>query len=353
MKNVRLSAHADSTGSGVLLKVGLVAAVFSCSFALSNFQAVNAAPVVREETFAALEFYGSSQLSKMELEKILSLRPGASYRSVVSAIERLNRALKIRRLESNVQMVRGENHEIYLSVDVVGEDNDTPVRHLESPHQVEFRSEMPVELLGKLHTRLDLLDSEGRPPAEEYRNGLKFFSDEPCNQIVKDLMRFCPDMRDELLTLIDHDPSAVRRANAVELLNWSGDVPDTLLRLLPAVDDIDVGVRTLATRYIFNRLSILPDTFPYEEIADVYSRDLTRPSHQDRSKALIVLLALARQRPNLLRQIREQNAKRIAYLKERSQIPSIKLACGQLEKLFARQDAGLVDDKDFLPILPK
>ncbi|MBC7998014.1 MAG: hypothetical protein IAF58_08735 [Leptolyngbya sp.] len=348
MTNVHLKNHVNSTGRGVCLFI-LASVTFIC---LTLNLASNAASV-REETFAALEFYGSSQISKLELEKVLALRPGASFRSVSSAIDRLNRVLKTRRLESNVQMVRGENNEIYLAVDIVGEDNDTPVRHLESPHQVEFRSEMPVELLGKLHTRLDLLDSEGRPPSDEVRDGLKFYSDEPCNQIVKDLMRFGPDMREELLTLIDHDPSAVRRSNAVELLNWAGDVPDTLLRLLPAVDDIDVGVRTLATRYIFSRLSMLPDNFPFEEIADVYSRDLTRPSHQDRSKSLIVLLALARQRPNLLRQIREQNAKRISYLKERSQIPTIKLACAQLEKLFARQDAGLVDDKGFLPILPK
>ncbi len=126
----------------------------------------------------------------------------------------------------------------------------------------------------------------------------------------------------------------------MELLNWAGEVPDTAYKLLAAVDDVDINVRTMVTRYLFKSLPLLPDDFPYEEMVEVYSRDLSRPSHDDRSKSLYMLLALIKQHPELIRQIKVLDDKRIAQLKDRSLVPSIKLACAQFEKLFARANVG-------------
>lgn len=305
-----------------------------------------------EGSYQGLEFYGSSQMSRPELEKFLGLHNGASYRAVTAAMERLNRELKARRLEGNIQAVTGDGTDIYLSVDVLGGYDDMPSRILKEPHQVAFRSEEPVQILEKLHQRLEFLEATGRPANEEWREGIKYFSDEPCNQMVNDLIRHCGPMREELLYLIDHDPNAVRRATAVELLSWSGEVPDTAFRLLPAVDDVDVTVRTLVTRYLFKNLSLLPDDFAFQDMVEVYCRDLNRPSHEDRSKALYMLLALVKKRPELIRQVQALGEKRIKFLQERSLVPSIKLACAQFQKLFVRVNVGLTDVKpnfDFLP----
>jgi len=302
--------------------------------------------------YVGLEFYGSSQMSRPELERILALHNGASYRSVQSAVERLRRALKARRLEANIQTVTGDGSDIYLSVDIYGTEEDLPCRILQDPHQVNFRSEEPVQILAKLHTRLEFLEAQGRPADEEIRDGIKYYSDEVCNQMVRDLIKHCGPMREELLYLIDHDPNGVRRANAVELLNWSGEVPDTAAHLLAAVDDIDITVRTLVTRYLFKNLALLPDDFPYAEMVDVYSRDLLRPSHDDRSKALYLLLALTKKRPELIRQIQLLDDKRIEQLQERSLVPSIKLACGQFQRVFTRANVGLTDVKPNLDFLP-
>ncbi|MBA3859585.1 MAG: hypothetical protein C0507_21985 [Cyanobacteria bacterium PR.3.49] len=305
-----------------------------------------------EGSYQGLEFYGSSQMSRPELEKLLGLRNGASYRSIKSAMERLHRELKARRLEGNIQAVTGDGTDIYLSVDVLGGYDDMPSRILKEPHQVAYRSEEPVQILEKLHGRLELLEAQGRPANEEWRAGIKYFSDEPCNQMVNDLMRHCGPMREELLYLIDHDPNAVRRATAVELLSWSGEVPDTAYRLLAAVDDVDVTVRTLVTRYLFKNLSLLPDDFAFQDMVEVYSRDLNRPSHDDRSKALYMLLAIVKRRPELIRQVQALDEKRIKFLQERSLVPSIKLACAQFQKLFVRANVGLTDVKPNLDFLP-
>jgi len=303
-------------------------------------------------SYQGLEFYGSSQMSRPELEKLLGLRNGASYRSMTAAAERLKRELKARRLEGNIQIVTGDGTDLYLSVDVLGGYDDMASRILKDPHRVAFRSEEPVQILAKLHQRLELIEAQGRAATEEWRDGIKYFSDEPCNQMVTDLIRHCGPMREELIFLIDHDPNAVRRATAVELLSWSGGVQDTAARLLAAVDDVDVNVRTLVTRYLFNNLALLPDDFPFEDMVDVYSRDLNRPSHDDRSKALYVLMALVKRRPDLIKQVQEQAGKRIKFLKERSLVPSIKLAGAQFDRMFTRSNVGLTDVKpnyDFLP----
>lgn len=302
--------------------------------------------------YAGLEFYGSSMLSRIELERLLNLRNGASFRSVNSGIERLKRELKARKLEANIQTVTGDGTDIYVSVDILNDDGALPPRILQDPHQVEFRSEEPLQLLAKLHERLDFLDAQGRPAGEVIRDGVKFYSDEVCNGFVRELIRNCEPMRQELLYLIDHDPNAVRRQSAVELLNWAGDIPDTAARLLPAVDDIDLNVRTLVTRYLFRSLPFLPDDFPFEDMIEVYSRDLIRPSHDDRSKSLYLLLAVVKKRPELVRQVKSIDSKRILALKERSVVPSIKLACEQFEKLFARANVGLTDVKPNLDFLP-
>lgn len=302
--------------------------------------------------YAGLEFYGSSQISRDEVEKLLGLRNGASYRSVVSATERLKRALKGRKLEANIQAVTGDGTDIYLSVDILGDEEELPSRILEEPQHVNFRSEEPVQLLAKLHQRLDFLEAQGRPATEDMRDGVKYYSDEPCNQMVRELLRHCQPMREELLFLIDHDPNSLRRTCAVELLNWAGDIPGTALRLLPAVDDVDINVRTMVTRYLFKSLPFLPDDFPYAEMVEVYSRDLSRPSHDDRSKSLYMLLALVKKHPELIRQIKALDAKRMIQLKKRSLVPSIKLACGQFERLFAGANAGLTDVKPNLDFLP-
>jgi hypothetical protein len=302
--------------------------------------------------YAGLEFYGSTQISRVEVERLLGLRNGASYRSVVSATERLKRELKARKLEANIQAVTGDGTDIYLSVDILGDEQELPSRILEEPHHVNFRSEEPVQVLEKLHQRLAFLEAQGRPANEEMRDGVKYYSDEPCNQMVRELLRHCPPMREELLFLIDHDPNSLRRTCAVELLNWAGEVPDTAVRLLPAVDDVDINVRTMVTRYLFKSLPLLPDDFPFADMVEVYSRDLSRPSHDDRSKSLYMLLALIKKHPELVRQVKDLDDKRISQLKVRSLVPSIKLACGQFERLFNRANVGLTDVQPNLDFLP-
>lgn len=286
--------------------------------------------------YAGIEFYGSSQLSRSELARMLSLKPGASLASVDRAVEQLNRRLALKNVNSLVQIVQVPPDQIYVVVDVPDSTVDAaaPTRRLKDPRHVLVRSEKPFLLMDQLEKRLEKLSMEGRPWHDDLREGLRYFSDEPANQIVEQIVRQVPDMRDELLAVVASDPDPVRRRRAVELMQWAGAIPDTFLRLTPAIDDADSGVRAAVARYMFPRFEMLPDEYPFQDLVEAYTRMLARPSHQDRTKSLYCLLALAGQRSDLIPGIKVFTEERVKKLADLSVIPSVKNPAAELQIKF-------------------
>lgn len=291
--------------------------------------------------YAGVEFYGSSQITRAEIEKYLGIKPGASMESVGRAVERLNTQLESRHLSSKVQIVSAPPDKIYVVVDVSDSTTElVPTRRLKEPRHVLVRSEKPFILLDQLEARLTKLTDEGRPWSEKLEHGIKYYTDEPANAIVEQLLKQVPDMRLELLAVIASDPDPNRRRKSVQLLNWAGVVPETTYYLIPALDDADSDVRAEVARFMFSRLEMLPNNFPYQMLVEAISRQLSRNSHQDRSKALHCLLALAGQRPQLVTSIKVFNEERVKRLAEASLIPSVKGAAEQLLARFAAQPAA-------------
>lgn len=287
--------------------------------------------------FAGLEFYGSSQITRLDLEKYLGLKPGARLEPVTHAVDRLNKKLAERHIASCVEIVQGNPQEIYVVVGV--DDSSTsgppPTRHLRDPHHVQLSTDKPLLLLNDLDARLDQLSNEGRHWSEEFRSGLKYFSDEPASQIADQLVQLVPMMRSELLSVTQSDPDPARRRKAVELLNWAGSVPETAARLLPLMDDADPQVRAAVARYLFARFEMLPGEFPYGPMVQGFSRMLDRSTHQDRSKALWCLLGLCRLHPELIEGTRSLDEDKVKRLAGASIIPSVKKAAVQLDAMFS------------------
>ncbi|MBI4532457.1 MAG: hypothetical protein HY711_00810, partial [Candidatus Melainabacteria bacterium] len=172
-------------------------------------------------SFAGLEYYGSSQLTRMELEKLLGLKLGAPFLVVAKAVERLHQQLELRHIDASIQMISASAGRVFVVVDV--SDSSTavaqPTRRLKFPRHVDVTSERPFLLLDKLDTRLARLTEEGRTWSETLKEGLKYYTDEAANLIVGELVKQVPDMRAELLTVISSDPDPNRRKAAAELLN--------------------------------------------------------------------------------------------------------------------------------------
>lgn len=309
-----------------------------CLYLLSA-QATRCAEV--GDTYKGLEYFGSSQMTTMELEKILALKPGSSLAQVQRALDKLDKVLESKHMPNNLEMVAGEPGTVYIAVDILDSSSETvPTRKLKNPRHVLVRSEKPFLMLDEMTKRLDKLTEEGRQYSETYRDGSKYYSDEPANQYIAEIERFAPDMKEELLAVVESDPDATRRRKAVELLGWAGDVPYVANRLTDAFDDSDPKVRVAAIRYVFPRLSMLPEDYPFIRLIEAASRELNRPSHQDRSKALYVLLWLAKKNVLWVRDIKELDLARLKQLASDSVLPTVKVPAQQLLAIIAEWDKG-------------
>lgn len=288
--------------------------------------------------YAGVEFYGSSQITRLELEKYLGLKSGASLGSVDLAVQRLSKKLDERHLGSSVKVISAPPDKVYVAVDISDSTTaaTTPIRRLRYPGHIQVNSEKPFVLLSNIETRLEKLSDEGRTWSEVLKDGVKYYTDEPCNELVDQLLKQVPNMQEELLAVVDSDTDPNRRRQAVELLQWTPNATLVCARLIPALDDADADVRTTVARYMFSRLELLPEDFPYSTLVESFSRQLHRASHQDRTKSLFCLLALCGQHPQLIDSIKALNEERVKQLAANSVIPSIKEPADKLAHLFAQ-----------------
>lgn len=286
--------------------------------------------------YDGLEFFGSSQITRSELESILRLSHGASLKAVDRACEKLEAYFEKHRLSANVSKVVSPPYRIYVAVDLVERSHDEiPVRLLDNPHAVITKSEKPNMLLASLHERLDLLDSQGRKWSQRYEGGVLLYSDVAANQIVEDLRRFGPAMRPDWLEVIKSDPNPSKRVEAIELLNWSGSYVETCYALIRSIDDTNYKVRTAAVRFIYARLDILPLDFPYESLLAALCRESLRPSHDDRSKSLFCILKLVEKMPQLTLMAKEANGEAVNIYAKDSRIPALRNVCERLKAIYA------------------
>lgn len=307
--------------------------------------------------YAGIEFYGSSRITRAELAKMIGIRPGASMKSVVKAATRLEKRLAKRFITGNVQIVTAPPNKVYVAVDVpdASQGITYPNRKLDHPRQVKTRSTKPDMLLNKLKDRLEKLASEGRPSDERIDSGVKRYSDPAANEIVEEMLGIVPGMDEDYLAMVNSDTNPEKRLKAIEILNFSRRMPYVCFKIMPALDDSDYRVRAGAARFLHPRIPFLPDNFPYLALVKAFSRQLVRPSHQDRSKSLHCLLSLCRKYPQLIWPVKELDEERINLLAEKSRVPSIKNPAKELKQLMANPpekpivpSAGDDDEDGFL-----
>ncbi|MEZ4486572.1 MAG: HEAT repeat domain-containing protein [Cyanobacteriota/Melainabacteria group bacterium] len=287
--------------------------------------------------YAGLEFFGSSQLTKDEIDKMLHLGRGSSIEKMEKAKERLEQKIEKLKLFANIQIVTADSDRAYVSVDLIEVGDDMiPTRKLPNPHHVTTRSEKPELLLARLNARLDELTATGRDWKTIYKGGIKLYSDEPANQLVEEIRRFAPTMKPDWLAVVSNDPDPERRIQAIELLNWSGDSVDTCYRLIGAIDDSNYRVRGAATRFIFDRLDLLPHDFPFEDLMHALCRQIGRPSHEDRVKSAYLMFAILNRKPLLTGMASECAGKQVDIYAEKSVIPTLRSIAERLKTKFSQ-----------------
>jgi hypothetical protein len=309
------------------LSLGLALSLVStCSLALARDQ---------PESYAGLELFAGNQVNRTAVERLINLKGDASAQRVAAAQTRLQKYFERSHQVANVQIVSVGEDQLALVIDLPDPLSSVVTRRLDSPRHVRLTSEKPFLLLGSIHDRLALLEQEGRPAREEWREGLRFYSDEPVNQMIEEIQKFLPSMTAELLTVVNSDPDPLKRAQAIELLAWGSEANDTAKKLLMALDDADLRVRSECTKYLYARLNLFNDNFPFPALLEGLAHMLERPSHQDRSKALFCLLKLYQLHPDLVPTGKSLTEERVAQISKESILPSIKDLAAKIQVIFA------------------
>lgn len=299
---------------------------------------LNLVSEAREDSYryAGLEYFGSSQLTQDEVNKMLRLKRGAKAKSVELAVQKFEKKIDNLKLFANVQIVTSTNNRIFVVVDIIEPSHDEIVtRKLNNPRHVVTKSEKPNILLNQLKARLNQLNMTGRPWKQELKGGIKYFSDEPANQIVTQIRKYAPTMRTDWLNVVASDPNPDRRVEAIELLNWSESYPDTCYSLIGAIDDSNYLVRSEAVKFIYKRLDLLPDNFPYPDLMHAICRQVRRPSHEDRVKSLYMMYKVIRKRPKLTPMASNCAQKYVNTYCEHSKIPVLRSIAERLKTQFS------------------
>jgi hypothetical protein len=271
--------------------------------------------------YGGLEFLGSSLISRLELERLLHLRPGATIETTEKSLEKLKLALERKAVKANLEVVPAADS-FYVAVDVIETGLAAlPNRHLDDPRHIALPNEKPFTILEELKTRLQKLQDEGRPAGESYDNGFKIYSDFAATRTAERLGQELEGQKAFLFRILASDPNNERRADTVEMLNWTPDPVQNCRVLIAALDDSDMRVRRAAAKYIWARVSLLPDDFPFADLIEGLSKQLSRPSYHDRLRAMAALAAIARRDSDSITAIKSFDEKRLQEIASASIVP--------------------------------
>lgn len=305
--------------------------------------------------FGELEYMGSSLATRAELEKMLHLSPGAKYASMEKACERVKKSLTDRRIICDTDIVDGGSDALFIVIDISEPGKIVPTRPLSDPRYIKVPTEKPNLILKELRERLTLLTYDGRSFKETYSNGVKHYSDAVADEKTRELASYgsVPELRDAWLNIVQSDPNPDRRIDAIELLNWSGNYPQTIFKIMPALDDVNKDVRVAVAKFIYPRLELLPYDFDFGKLTSAFCRQICRPSHGDRLRAMACLSVLVRDKPEMVPPTREVALDQINLIAERTRIPPLKELTERVKLLLSnyrektRTKKPVVEDSNF------
>ncbi|MBY0357093.1 MAG: hypothetical protein K2W82_03755 [Candidatus Obscuribacterales bacterium] len=272
--------------------------------------------------FAGLEFYSSSQLTRGELEKMSGIKPGASLETTQKAADKLSQKLEKQHLKANLQIIPS-GKDFYLAVDLI-DLQAAPTRKLSFPRPIRLANNKPMLLLAELQQRKEKLFVTGRSISPEYKNGLLFFNDEPANRIAEKEIEALAGQEAFLYQMINSDPNALHRIQAIELLSWTANYQENCRQLIDVLSDSDADVRAEAGKYINARIGLLSDDFDFSGLADAYCQQLNRPAHSDRAQALIGLAAIYKRKPLLIVEIQKIAGTKLKEIADQSIVPGVR-----------------------------
>lgn len=291
-------------------------------------------------TWADVELMGHRSVDRAAILAELGFQAGAPY-----ATDREGWARAARHLEEHfgfaqvhVSAVRFVDRRAYLVVDVVEVGEEHRGRFRPAPAGAEPPIDAEVltlfERLGELRA---LGFEQGSPASELADDGFLDFDDPALHAIALELRRVVPAHREALIGILHRDADREKRSDAATLLNWGGEVADSIARVHVCADDPDVGVRNNVTRFLLHYLGRVESAEVRRALIEQLARQLGRPSHADRNKAVYGLLHLVESWPEDARVVRHLAGAGLHELADRSILSNVGDPARQLLEILAQR----------------
>lgn len=252
-----------------------------------------------EPKWAGMEIIGAHSVERATIESAIPLEIGSPWTDTRSQWQewaaKLQERFDFHRVI--ITRVRYVDGRVFLVVDVIEKGDESRIAFRENP---TGSVEMPNDVLAayaKLRERLDELFNQGTPPAEFGEKGYLTYADEPAMEFVEQLAELTPPHRETLIRVLTEDADASKRATAATLLNWAGNVTESIVAVHKLLDDPNSGVRNNISRFLVHYTSQLEDQRARRSVIDAMGWQLRRPGHGDRNKSIIALAELLKKFP--------------------------------------------------------
>lgn len=229
----------------------------------------------------------------------------------------------------------------YLVIDIVEHGDEARARFRDEPSgEVELATPEVRRLVEALGARQMALFQQGQAPGESADEGYLDYADEEMHGHVEALRRELAPHRLGLLEVIAQDGDFQKRAAAAQLLNWAGDVTDSIARVHGFLDDPQVLVRNNIARFMLHYVGQVEDPEVRRSVIRELAEQLGRPSHADRNKAVYGLLNIAQAVPGDRPAILAAAGEHLTELAERSLLINVRDPAAELLALLRGEESS-------------
>lgn len=299
-------------------------------------------------TWTGFEVMGLRTVTREQILEHKPFEPGTPYEVDADALGSWCRGLKERfdlhRIECSP--LRFAGGEAYLVVDVVEKGDEYRAGFREPPaDDVDLATREIRGLFEQLESRQWALFGQGKPPQESAGEGFLDYDDPEMHGLVEQLYRLVPPYRDNLLDVIARDKDDEDRGDAARMLNWAGQVSDSITRVHRYLDDPSGLVRNNVARFMLHYVDKLGSVPVRRSVVGELTLLLDRPTHGDRNKAVYGLLNMARAHPEDRVYIRERAGQALARLAAGSILSNVRDPARELLALLAGETDEGGDEK--------
>jgi hypothetical protein len=222
----------------------------------------------------------------------------------------------------------------YLTVNIVEKGEEYRTRYRPAPTgTVAIKDPEVFALNDRLMARLFELFDKGINAGEHLNGDFVDFKDPQMHDLVLQLVKRAPLVRDNLIAIVGGHPDGSVRAKAAWSLCWARSPADSIARVFTFLDDPATLVRNDVSRFMSHWVDLVSDPKLQKPLLDVLVLQMKRPSHADRNKSLINLYLYLRAQPGAIPYFKSIGQTELDHIAANSVLENVGDTAKALQKL--------------------